>query len=403
MVLVGIVGKPSSGKTTYLNATCLTDAKTASYPFTTVKPNHGVTYVRVDCVCKEIGVEDNPQNSICINGIRLIPIEVLDVAGLVPDAWQGKGLGNKFLDDLRTADVLIHVVDASGSLNAEGEQIDLGAWDPLVDVEFLEREIAMWLVEIIKRDWMRISRRAETERVPLAELLSEKFSGLKITQSHLATALVNSGLDPNLPTKWSQDDLISFVHHIREVAKPIVLAANKIDIPVANQKFKQMQEKLGPENLIAVSAFGELILRKLGEEEIIRYIPGDNDFETLKEEKIQDQYKKALQTIKENVLEVFGSTGTQVTLNKVIFDILDMIVVYPVADTSKFADHDGNVLPDAYLVPRGSTARDLAQTVHEDLAKTFIHALNAKTNRRLAEDYELQNGDIIKIVAAGGR
>ena len=403
MVLVGVVGKPSSGKTTFLNAACLTDAKTAPYPFTTVKPNRGVTHIRVNCVCKELGVEDNPQNSVCVDGVRLIPIEVLDVAGLVPDAWEGKGLGNKFLDDLRNADALIHVVDASGSLNAEGEQIDLGTWNPLVDVEFLEREIAMWLVEIIQRDWARISRRAETERVHLAELLSEKLSGLKITQSHLATALGNSGLNPSQPTKWSQEALISFTHYIREAAKPIILAANKIDIPVAQQKFKQMQEKLGSDNVIAVSSFGELILRRLAEDSLIRYIPGNSDFETLIEEKIQDKFKKALQTIKANVLEIFGTTGVQSTINKIIFDVLDMIVVYPVADTAKFADHDGNVLPDAYLVPRGSTARDLAQTVHEDLASTFIHALNARTNRRLAEDYVLQNDDIIKIVAAGGR
>ena len=88
MVLVGIVGKPSSGKTTFLNAACLTDAKTAPYPFTTVEPNHGVAYIRVDCVCKELGVEDNPQNSVCQDGVRRIPVEILDVAGLVPGAWE---------------------------------------------------------------------------------------------------------------------------------------------------------------------------------------------------------------------------------------------------------------------------------------------------------------------------
>jgi len=354
-------------------------------------------------VCKELGVEDNPQNSVCIDGVRRIPVEVLDVAGLVPDAWKGKGLGNKFLDDLRNADALIHVVDATGSLNAEGEQIELGEWDPLTDVEFLEHEISMWLSEIIQRDWARIARRGETERESLAELLSEKLSGLKITQAHLTEALKKSGLNLSQPTKWNNDELISFAHHIREVAKPIVLAANKVDIPVALQKFEQLQLKVGPENVLAVSSFGELILRRLAEKELITYTPGDPNFETLKEAGIQDNYKKALQTIKKNVLAIFGSTGVQATLNKVIFDVLDVIVVYPVADTSKFADNDGNVLPDAYLVPRGSTARDLAKMVHEDLAETFIHAIDARRNRRLAEDYILQNADIIKIVAAGGR
>jgi len=385
MVLVGIVGKPSSGKTTFLNAACLTDAKTAPYPFTTIKPNHGVAYVRVDCACKELEIECNPKNSVCLNGVRLIPVEILDVAGLVPDAWQGKGLGNKFLDDLISADALIHVIDASGSLNAEGVEINLGAWDPLNDVEFLEHEIVMWMHEILQRDWARISRRAETERVSLVELLSEKLSGLKITQSHLLTALDRSELDRSIPTKWDDEQVISFVRCIRKVAKPIILAANKVDIPMARQKWEQLQQQVDSENLIAI------------------YIPGDKDFEILKTETVESKYKKALQTIRENVLEIFDSTGVQATLNKAIFDVLDMIAIYPVAETGKFADNEGNVLPDVYLVPQGSTARDLAQMVHEDLAKTFIHGVDARTNRRLAEDYVLKNGDIIKIVAASGR
>ena len=172
---------------------------------------------------------------------------------------------------------------------------------------------------------------------------------------------------------------------------------------MARQKWEQLQQQVDSENLLPVSAFGELILRKLAEEEIIAYTPGDKDFEILKAETVESIYKKALQTLRENVLEIFGTTGVQATLNKAIFDILDMIAIYPVADAGKFADNEGNILPDVYLVPRGSTARDLARMVHEDLAQTFIHGVDAKTNRRLAEDYVLQNGDTIKIVAASGR
>ncbi len=403
MVLVGIVGKPSAGKTTFLNAACLTDAKTAPYPFTTVEPNHGVAYIRVDCVCKELGVEDNPRNSVCQDGVRRIPVEILDVAGLVPGAREGKGLGNKFLDDLRQADALIHVVDGSGSLSAEGTDVKPGTWDPRLDVEFLEREIAMWLREIILRDWGRVSRHVEIERETMSDLLSEKLSGLKISAKHVSEALRASELDLRLPTQWSEDHLLTLAYCIRAAAKPIIIAANKMDIPIASEMFTQLQEKVGEDNVVAVSSFGELILRKLKEESIIDYKPGDQDYKTLKADKIQETYTKALQTIHENVLLPYGSTGVQATLNKIIFEILDMIVVYPVADASKFADGDGKILPDAYLIPRGSTTRDLAKMVHEDLAKTFIHGIDARSNRRLAEDYELQNADIIKIVAAGSR
>ncbi|MEM4201360.1 MAG: GTPase, partial [Nitrososphaerales archaeon] len=114
-MLVGIVGKPNTGKSTFFNAATLMNVPMANYPFTTIQPNYGVAYLRKDCVCKRLNVKDNPVNSVCVNGVRLIPVKLVDVAGLVPGASQGRGLGNKFLDDLRQADALIHVVDASGS------------------------------------------------------------------------------------------------------------------------------------------------------------------------------------------------------------------------------------------------------------------------------------------------
>jgi len=171
-MLIGIVGKPNCGKTTFLNAACLTSAKVADYPFTTIEPNLGKAYVRKNCVCKELGVKDTPKNSLCIDGVRLIPIDLLDVAGLVPDAWKGKGLGNKFLDDLRRADALIHVIDASGSTDAEGKPVEPGSWDPLKDVKFLENEIAHWFNNIISRDWPKFARSLKAEKISFVEFRS---------------------------------------------------------------------------------------------------------------------------------------------------------------------------------------------------------------------------------------
>jgi len=200
-MLVGVVGKPSSGKSTFLNAACRTSAKIGSYPFTTIEPNPGTAYVRIDCVCREFGVQDNPRNAICRGGVRLVPIEMLDVAGLVPDAHLGRGRGNQFLDDLRRADAFIHVVDASGSLDAEGREVPAGSWDPRGDVEFLERELAMWIVQILQRDWRRLSRRAEAEKLSISSLLAEKLSGLNIDEIMIRATIRDAHLKPEKTTE----------------------------------------------------------------------------------------------------------------------------------------------------------------------------------------------------------
>ncbi|NHK31601.1 MAG: DUF933 domain-containing protein [Asgard group archaeon] len=398
-MLIGIVGKPSSGKSTFLNAACLTTSKTGDYPFTTIEPVPGTGYVRIPCVCKELGVEDKPQNSLCINGVRLVPISLLDVAGLVPDAWKGRGLGNKLLDDLRRADVLIHVIDFSGSLDADGNNIDRGSYDPENDIEFLDREITKWMEQIVLKDWPKLSRTSETEKIPLDKLLSEKLTGLKINQNHIKKALTDSKLNASIPTKWSEDDLYDFLSILRRIAKPMILAANKIDLEGAEDNFNRIKEKY-TEDLIPSSALAEYFLRKFAEKEIISYTPGDSDFSLLLEDKLSDKDKSALEKIRTNILQKYGSTGIQDLINRAVFDIMDVIAIYPVEDQHKYTDHNGNVLPDVYLVKKGTTAREFAGIIHQDLAKSFINAILVKTQRRIGENYELQDGDVIKINAA---
>ncbi|MFX1301527.1 MAG: YchF-related putative GTPase, partial [Promethearchaeota archaeon] len=279
-LLIGIVGKPSSGKSTFLNAACRTAAKVGAYPFTTIDPNPGTAYVRVDCICQEFEVECNAKNSICREGVRLIPVEMLDVAGLVPDAHKGRGRGNKFLDDLRRADAFIHVVDSSGSLDAEGRDVEPGSWDPRQDVEFLEREISMWLVQILQRDWRRLSRRAETEKMSISSLLGEKLSGLQIIETTIKEALRDAQLQTDKPTDWTDEELEAFVQKLRRRAKPMVIAANKIDRAQAAQNFELLSQ-LTDETVIPCSAAGELALRNLSEKGIISYQPGANQFEIL--------------------------------------------------------------------------------------------------------------------------
>lgn len=398
-MLIGIVGKPNSGKTTFLNAASGTEYKVADYPFTTIEPQPGTGHVRVKCVCEELGVKDNPQNSMCVRGNRFIPVKLLDVAGLVPDAWKGRGLGNQFLDELRRADVLIHVVDASGSTDAEGRILEEGAWDPVKDIEFLEREIDMWIKQVITRDWQKIVKQVESGAKPLEEVLAEKLAGLSMKRSHIKAAIRISGFDASKPSRWSDEDLYIFAHQLRVMAKPIVLCLNKIDKKTARKNV----ERLRKQNIdfVPASALAEYFLKRLAKEKVIEYLPGDSDFKLLSE-KITEKQKELLERIREEILRVYGSTGVQETLNKAVFETLKMITVYPVEDVNKFTDHKGNVLPDALLVPKGTTVKELAYNIHTELGETFIYAVDARTKQRLPEDYELKDKDIIKIVSAKG-
>ncbi len=399
-LLIGIVGKPSSGKSTFLNAACRTAAKVGAYPFTTIEPNPGTTYVRVDCLCQEFEVACNAKNSVCRDGVRLIPIDMLDVAGLVPEAHLGRGQGNQFLDDLSRADAFIHVVDTSGSLDAEGRDVEPGTWDPRQDVEFLEREINMWLVQILQRDWRRLSRRAETEKLKINTLLGEKLSGLQISESAIKIAIRDAELPTDKPTAWSDEDLEKFVQYLRRRAKPMVIAANKVDRPQAAQYLEALRQ-LTDEIVIPCTAAGELALRNLSEKGVVSYQPGGSSFDILTPDDLSEAEQAQLQRLQAEILDKYGSTGVQQVLNTIVFDVLQLIPIYPVEDAGKFSDHDGNVLPDVYLVPKGTTTRQLAYKIHTDLGDTFIHALDARTKKRLAENYELQANDVIRIVAAG--
>ena len=195
MLEIGLVGKPNVGKSTFFEASTLAGVEIANYPFTTIKANRGIGYLRTRDPGPDLGVESEPKNSILRGDTRLVPVELLDVAGLVPDAHSGKGLGNQFLDDLRQAKVLIHIIDASGSTDIEGNPVDRGSHDPGEDVDFLVREIDHWFHNIIIRDWIKISRTAESSHTPVERLLAEKLTGLGINIHHIADTIHHLQLD----------------------------------------------------------------------------------------------------------------------------------------------------------------------------------------------------------------
>ncbi|MBS7616380.1 redox-regulated ATPase YchF [Candidatus Bathyarchaeota archaeon] len=399
--LLGIVGKPNTGKSTFFSAATLAPAEIANYPFTTIKANRGVGYVRTPCVCKEFNVKDTPVNSLCMDGVRLIPVEFIDCAGLVPGAWQGRGLGNQFLDEIRKADVLIHIIDASGGTDCEGRICRQGEHDPLEDVKFLENELTMWMANILKKDWPKIARTAESESGDLLTILEERLSGLAIRRAHIFEAVRRTGLNAEKPTAWSEEDFLKFIDTLRQIAKPMLIAANKMDIPTAEENFERLKKL----NYVVVPccAEAELALRRAAEKRLIEYRPGDCSFKINNPEKLTESQIKALETIREKVLLKFGSTGVQDAINMAYFKLLNMITVYPVEDIEHLADHNGRVLPDAYLVPYGTKARELAYLIHTELGESFIYAVEAKERKRVGEDYVLKDRDVISIVSAKKR
>jgi ribosome-binding ATPase YchF (GTP1/OBG family) len=399
-MIIGLIGKANVGKSTFFNAATDVAAPVANYPFTTIESNVGVAYARTKCVCREFGVQDNPVHSVCIDGNRFIPVKLVDVAGLVPGAHAGKGLGNKFLDDARQADALIHIIDASGSTDNNGRPVRAGTGDPVFDIQFVEEEFDLWLESIIGRDWGKTAREAESQGQKLQQLLAKRLSGLAINEQTIINAVQASGLASKKPAAWTQNDILRFCKVLRTRAKPFVIAANKADLPAADDNIKKM--KAGGLELVPCASEAEALLRKASKKGILHYLPGDTSFDVKPEVMLSAQQLKALDIVKA-FMRKYGSTGVQEAINIACFKLLRMVAIYPVEDEFKLTDKKGNILPDVWLLPEGSTAKNLAEAIHADLAKGFLYAVDARTKQRIAANHQLKNGDVIKIASATSR
>ena len=400
MLELGLVGKPNTGKTTFFNSATLADAPIGGYPFTTIDANIGVTYVRSKCPCQELDVSCDPKNSRCVDGTRYVPVRVIDVAGLVEGAYEGRGLGNQFLDNLRMASVLIHMIDGAGATDSSGEPVSPGTHDPMDDVGFLENEIDQWINDILSDGWNRFIRKVKLEDVDLSESIADKLSGLGIDRSMVSEAIRAADVDADSPDKWSDENVFDLSQKLREISKPMLLGVNKIDMEIAKKNYERLSEL--DYTTIPMSCESELALRRAAEKGIIDYMPGDSEFEILKDEGLSDDQKNALTSIQE-LLDEWGSTGVQDAIDKAIYDLLGMIVVYPVEDENKYTDTKGNVLPDAHLVPEGITAQEFAYEIHSDLGDSFIKAIDARSEQRIGKDHKLKDGDVVRIVASKGR
>jgi ribosome-binding ATPase YchF (GTP1/OBG family) len=386
-MIIGIIGGPNKGKSTLFSAITTIDVNIANYPFTTIKPNLGVGYASKQCVEKELGVKCTPRNSLCKDGTRLIPVNVIDVAGLVPGAHMGKGMGNQFLNDLMAADVLLQVVDASCKTDANGNNVEYS--DPAEEILMVRDEISRWLAGILMRQMQKISKRSDGVSALCDVLSSFGIKKEQIEKSLQKASLVSSSIN------WGEDDAMAFASEVLKESKPMLVVANKID-RAKEGVLDDIAKKIGNVNVIGCSAAIELALRKAENAKDIEYAPGSRSLKVIGE--VSAEKANALKYMS-GFLEKSG-TGVQEAINYAVFGIMQKLTIYPVEDENKYTDHSGKILPDVFLIDKGSKAVSLAEKIHSSIAKNMLYAIDAKRKMRVAKDYELRDDDVIKIVSS---
>lgn len=395
-MLIGVVGKPSTGKSTTFKALTRADIDIANYPFTTIKANMAVGYVKIRDAAADFDKVSNPREGYTVDGWRFVPVELMDVAGLVPGAHEGQGMGNAFLEDIRQADCLIHVVDISGSVNEKGEPVNPGEYDPANDIEFLEHELDMWYLGILNKGWTKFARQAMQTKTEIHIALAKQLSAFKVTEEIAESEIKKMGLDNINPTEWSEEQLKDLASTFRKITKPMIIFCNKIDVPGAQENFDRVKKQFSDHIFVAGSSMAENALRDLQEQEKIKYIPGEDKFEVIGE--LEDKDKQILDFIQSNVLDKHKGTGCQTALNTATFELLKMIPVFP-GSSKGLTDSQGRVMPDCYLMPPESTALDFAYRLHTDFGKNFIKAINVRKNLPVGKDYKLEFADVIEIMA----
>ncbi|MBL7147375.1 MAG: redox-regulated ATPase YchF [Nanoarchaeota archaeon] len=391
-MLIALCGKPSSGKSTFFKASTLAEVEIDSRPFTTLKSSEGIAFVSIDCVDKDFNKKCDPKEGFCIENKRFVPVKLMDVPGLIKNSHLGKGLGNQFLDDLRQADAFIHIIDVSGSTDEHGNVVEPLHYDPSKDIEFLDHELDMWYYQILSKGWKKFARQVKQENLNIKKALAKQLSGLKINEEDVEERIKKLKLVHN-PEDWSEDDLKDLARELRKL-KPMLIAANKLDVEGSLYNLDRIKEKFPDYVIIGCSAEIELALREAAKKKLIEYVPGDSDFKVIG--KLNEEQKKGLDFVKK-YLKKFNNSGVQEIINKLVFEMLNYIAVYPVAN-AHLTDKDNNILPDCYLVPDGSTALELAFKIHQDIGKNFIKAMDVKTKRVVGKDYKLKNKDVVEII-----
>ncbi|MFC4986532.1 redox-regulated ATPase YchF [Saliphagus infecundisoli] len=390
---IGLVGKPSVGKSSFFNAATMNDVPEGAYPFTTIDPTVGEAYVRVDCAAPEFDEECTPSVGYCEGGTRFVPTKLVDVAGLIPGAHEGKGLGNQFLSDLNETDVLVHVVDFSGETDIEGEPTE--GHDPRDDIDFLEAELDQWYLGVLEKGITRYETGYVTEDDDIEEDLAEQMSAFGITEDGIKRLVRRLGIGFD-PDEWDDADRLALAREIRTETKPMVIAANKMDTPEAQANYEEITADSDYDHLSIVpcSAHAERALKSAAEGGAIDYRPGDGEFEITGD--LAPDQEAGLERIRD-FIEAYGSTGVQDAIERALLDVLGVVPVFP-GGANGLGNERGEVLPDCYLLPPESTAEEFAYGLHSDIGEGFLHAIDCRSNRQLGKAYAVESRDVLEVV-----
>ena len=398
-IKIGLIGKTNTGKTTFFNSATLSSEEISSYPFTTKSPVSGVAHAITLCVHPEFKIQDNPNNSKCLDGWRYIPIELIDLPGLIKDAWKGKGLGNQFLSIAAQSDALLHVVDASGGIDSTGKITEVGTGDPISDFADIEEELIMWYHKILEGNRDKISKLIKTG-TDISDALTDLYRGIGVTKIHVKETFHATNLEEKDFDDFNMVDTKKFASYLRKISKPTLIVANKVDVEGADKNFARLRERYNDSIVIPVSGDSEFVLRRAEQKGLIKYSPGSETFEIIKSDELNEKQNNALNFIKQGIMGEYMRTGVQFAINVAVFKLLKMNSIYPVADEKNLSDKKGRILPDLILLKDGATINDLAKEIHSDLTKGLLYGKDLRYNLRLPTDYQLRDRDVVSLVSA---
>ena len=398
-IKIGLIGKTNTGKTTFFNSSTLSSDEISTYPFTTKKSSVSIGHAITLCVHPEFNVEDNPINSKCKDGWRYIPIELIDLPGLIKDAWKGKGLGNQFLSIASQSDALLHIVDASGGIDSSGRITEVGTGDPVSDFADIEEELNMWYQKILEGNRDKLQKMMESDNDQI-NALTELYQGMGVKKIHVKETLKTTKLEDKNIENYDINDSKKFATQLRRISKPTLIVANKIDIKGAAKNFQRLRERYNDMIVVPASADSELSLRRAEQKELIKYSPGSEQFDILRADDLNEKQKNALNFIQSDIMGEYMHTGVQFAINITVFKLLKMNSIYPVATPENLSDKKGRILPDLILLKDGSTVIDLAKEIHSDLIKGLLYAKDLRYNLRIPTNYQLRDRDVISLVSA---
>jgi ribosome-binding ATPase YchF (GTP1/OBG family) len=311
----------------------------------------------------------------------------------------GKGLGNRFLDDLRHADALVHVVDVSGTTDAEGKATR--GYDPSQDIVWLRSEIVRWIQGNLMEKWGSIRRRHVAVKATAVETLQAQFSGYGSTSAVVARCLDRLGLLSGATKEpleaWSDETIERVVNAFTDEKFPTVIALNKIDHPDADKNVAKIAKAVDAKSIVLCSAISEVFLRRLAKQGFVKYVEGSEFVDTRQDlidagdptggglKELDDKLTTRIENLKDMVLYRFGSTGVVQVLSRAA-ELLGLVPVFPVRNISTFSSGSASstaVFRDCVLVKRGSTVGDVYRKVMGDAPLAYVETEGA---RRVGED-----------------